>query len=132
MKLNGKLYLRESCILNILEDIVILLEQGNWNKINTEFASHVKQEHADEVSKKISEFQDMYRVYFKHENYRKLNDVLSMAEENKYDVIKDKVSLFSQGAYGVIVSSEASSIEKFVFNKCVDYFISKLESNYGN
>lgn len=132
MKLNGKLYLRESCILNILEDIVILLEQGNWNKINTEFANHVKQEHADEVSKKISEFQDMYRVYFKQENYRKLNDVLSMAEENKYDVIKDKVSLFSQGAYGVIVSSEASSIEKFVFNKCVDYFISKLESNYGS
>ena len=90
MKLNGKLYLKEPCVLNILEDIVILLEQGDWNKIHNEFGNHVNQEHADEVSKKISEFQDMYRVYFKQENYRKLDDILSMAEENKYDVVKDK------------------------------------------
>ena len=129
MKLNGKLYLKESSVLDILEDIVIILEQGEWHKIHKEFGNHVKQEHAEDVAKQLADFQDMFRVYFRQESYRKIEDIISISEENMYDVVKEKVSLYTQGAYGVIISSDDSSIKKFVFNKSINYFISKLEKS---
>ena len=132
MKLNGKLYLKENTILYCLEDIIILLETGKWHKIHKSLSSHVNSEHADAVAKKLAKFQDMFRVYFKKENYKKLEDVIMISEENMYDAIKEKVSLYSQGAYGVIISSDSSSIEKYVFNKCIQYFTFKLTSKYGN
>lgn len=132
MKLNGKFYLKEQNVLNELEDIIILLETENWKKIDESLGTHVNSEHADSVAKKLADFQDMFRVYFKKENYKKNEEIISISEENMYDTIKEKVSLYSQGAYGVIISSDSSSIEKYVFNKCIQYFIFKLTSKYGN
>jgi len=132
MKLNGKFYLKEQTVLNELEDIIIILEQGEWHKISNEFGNHIKPEHADNVAKKLSDFQDMFRVYFKTESYRKLDEMLTLAEENMYDPIKEKVNLYSQGAYGVIISADSSSIVKFLFNKCIEYFIKNLINHYGN
>ena len=74
----------------------------------------------------------MFRVYFKTESYRKLDEMLALAEENRYDPIKEKVNLYSPGAYGVIISPHSSSIEKFLFNKCIKYFIKNLTNHYGN
>ena len=132
MKLNGQFYLKEQIVLNELEDIVIILEQEEWYKISTEFGNHVNSEHANKVAKQLSDFQDMFRVYFKNESYRKLDEMLILAEENMYDPIKEKVNLYSQGAYGVIISADSSSIEKFLFNKCIEYFIKNLTNHYGN
>ena len=88
---------------------------------------NIKPAHADNVAKKLAQFQDMFFAYFETETYCKLDTALEMTEENKYDPKKEKVSLFSQGAYGVTIQSDDDSCEKYIFNVCLHIFIKKIK-----
>ena len=126
MKLNGKKYLKQDSVTNTLEDMIILLEMGSYYEIS-DAIRNIKPDHADNVAKKLAQFQDMFLVYFETETHCKLDTLLEMADENKYDPHKEKVSLFSQGAYGVTVHADADSCERYIFNVCLQVFASKLK-----
>lgn len=128
MKLNGKIYLKQEFVTNILEDIIILLEMGSYYEIS-DAIRNIKPTHADNVAKKLAQFQDMFFAYFETEAYCKLDIALEMTDENKYDPAKEKVSLFSQGAYGVTIQADDDSCERYIFNVCLQIFTSKLKKN---
>ena len=52
--------------------------------------------------------------------------VTEIANKNKHDPKKESVKLFSQGAYGTIIIADVNSVERYVFNKCIDYFIENV------
>jgi hypothetical protein len=126
MKLNGHTYLKRDPVTDIIEDIIILLEMGSYYEIS-DAISNIKPENADNVAKKLAQFQDMFSAYFETESYCKLDTALEMTEENKYDPHKEKVSLFSHGAYGITVRADDDSAERYIFNVCLQVFMSKLK-----
>ncbi len=126
MKLNGKVYLKESEIINLLEDIIISLECGDYAVI-AESIRDIKVENAENTAINLASFQDMYRAYFKNEKYCKMDLALEMAETNLYDATKERVKLYTQGAYGVRIRSDDKSVEKYVFNTCVCVFIKRIK-----
>ena len=79
------------------------------------------------VAKRLASFQDMFYVFFKTEKYCKLDTATEMTMENLYDSNKEKVSLFSQGAYGVTIQADDNSCERYIFNVCLQVFTSKLK-----
>lgn len=129
MKLNGKIYLRQETIINTLEDIVILLEMGQYYEIS-DAIRNIKPENAENVAVQIAKFQDMFMVYFQNENYCKVDTILEMTQENQYDPKKEKVSLYTQGAYGIKVASDKDATERYIFNVCLQVFMSKIKINY--
>tara|TARA_Y100000385_G_C12765149_1_gene496810 strand:+ start:164 stop:559 length:396 start_codon:yes stop_codon:yes gene_type:complete len=131
MKLNGKIYVKEEYIINILEDIVILLELGNYYEISKSIKD-IKPENADNVAVKIAQFQDTFRVMFKKENYCKLDDIMEVINENSYDPKKESVKLYTQGAYGITITADADSIERYVFNVCLYIFKIKIVNTLQN
>ena len=122
MKLNGKIYLREDVIRNELEDLIILLEQGDYFLI-AESIKNIRPENAENVAIKLAKFQDMFIAFYKTENYCKIDDILEMTEENLYDPKKESVCLINRGAYGVtiqrivILVNDISLILSYVFMK---------------
>lgn len=127
MKLNGKVYVKEEQVINILEDIVILLELGSYHEISKSIKD-IKPENADNVAIKIAQFQDMFRVVYKKENYCKLDTIIEMIDENSYDPKKESVKLFTQGAYGITMRADEESVERYVFNVCLHIFKIKITS----
>jgi len=126
MKLNGKAYIKEEQVINILEDIVILLELGSYHEISKSIKD-IKPENADNVAVKIAQLQDMFRVMFKKENYCKLDVIIETIDENSYDPNKESVKLFTQGAYGIRIRADEDSIERYIFNVCLQILKSKLK-----
>ena len=126
MKLNGNKYLSQEEILNELEDIIILLESGKYYAI-AESIKDVKVETAENCAKMLAHFQDMFRAYCKLERYCKLDVVLQMTRDNLYDSKKEKVSIFTQGAYGVTIRSDDKAAEKYVFNTCLYVFMKNIK-----
>lgn len=127
MKLNGKVYLKESEIINLLEDIIISLECGNYSNIS-ESIKDIKVENAENTAVNLASFQDMYRAYFKNEKYCKVDLVLEMAETNLYDSKNESVKLFTHGAYGVRIRADNKTAEKFIFNTCLYIFMKKVKN----
>jgi hypothetical protein len=127
MKLNGNIYLTHEEIINELEDLIILLEGGSYRTIS-DTISDIKVETADDVAEKLAEFQDMFRAYFKNETYCKLNVALELATDNLYDSKKEKVSIFTQGAYGVTIRSDEEAAKKYVFNTCLYVFMKNIKT----
>lgn len=130
MKLNGKIYLKQDNVINTLEDIIILLETGSYHQIAGSI-KNIKPENAEVVAKRLASFQDMFYVFFKTEKYCKLDTATEMTIENLYDSNKEKVSLFSQGAYGVTIRSDAAAAEKYIFNTCLFVFMKKIKQFNG-
>lgn len=126
MKLNGNLYLKQEEIINELEDLIILLEGGNYRSI-AESISDIKVETADTTAKNLADFQDMFRVYFKNEKYCKLDIAIEMTMDNLYDPNKETVSIFTKGAYGVTIRSDNKAAEKYVFNTCLYVFMKNIK-----
>tara|TARA_B100002019_G_scaffold255170_1_gene237675 strand:+ start:316 stop:720 length:405 start_codon:yes stop_codon:yes gene_type:complete len=131
MKLNGKIYLREDVIRNELEDLIILLEQGDYFLI-AESIKNIRPENAENVAIKLAKFQDMFIAFYKTENYCKIDDILEMTEENLYDSKKESVSLFSRGAYGITIKADDDSCEKFIFNTCLYVFMKNIKKYNQN
>jgi hypothetical protein len=131
MKLNGKIYIKEEHIINILEDIVILLELGNYYEISKSIKD-IKPENADNVAEKLAQFQDTFRVMFRNENYCKLDDIMEVIDENSYDPKKESVKLYTQGAYGIKIRADEESTERYVFNVCLYIFKMKIENDLHN
>ena len=125
MKLNGKTYFKKDSILHAIEELIIKLETGEYYRIS-EKIKDIKVENAENVAVKLSQFQDMFRSYFKHENYCNEETAKEMAEESMYDPKKEKVSLYSSGAYGIRMRADDDAVEKYVFNVCIRIFIVKL------
>jgi hypothetical protein len=125
MKLNGKFYLREETILNIIEDIIILLETGSYYVISDKIRN-IEPTNAENVATKLALFQDMFRAFFKKENYCKYDDAVDMVDANMYDPKKESVKLFTQGAYGIIIKADSESADRYIFNICLRVFIARL------
>jgi hypothetical protein len=130
MKLNGKIYLKEDTVRNEIEDLIILLEQGDYRLI-AESIKNIRPENAENVAIKLAQFQDMFIALYETENYCKLDDILEMANENLHDSKKETVSLFTSGAYGVIIASDKDASERYIFNICVYVFMKKIKNKYN-
>ena len=126
MKLNGKVYLKQNTVIYIIEDIIISLEMGSYYEIS-DAIKNIKPEEADNVAKKLAQFQDMFRAYYEEETHCKLDYAIEITEENMYDPNKEKVGLHSQGAYGVTIRADKDSVERYIFNVCLQIFIKKLK-----
>jgi uncharacterized protein with NAD-binding domain and iron-sulfur cluster len=130
MKLNGNIYLSQEEIINELEDLIILLEEGSYCII-AESIKDIKVETAENCAKMLADFQDMFRAYCKLERYCKLDLVLQMTNDNLYDNKKEKVSIFTQGAYGVTIRSDEEAAKKYVFNTCLYVFMKNIKKFRG-
>lgn len=126
MKLNGKIYLKEDTVRNEIEDLIILLEQGDYRLI-AESIKNIRPENAENVAIKLAKFQDMFIVFYKTENYCKIDDILEMTEENLYDPKKESVCLITRGAYGVTIQADSDSCERYIFNTCLYVFMKKIK-----
>ena len=126
MKLNGKVYLKEDNVKNLIEDLIILLECGDYYLIS-ESIKNIRPINAENVAMKLAKFQDMFIAFYTTENYCKIEDILEMTEENLYDPKKESVSLFTRGAYGVTIQADAESCERYIFNTCLYVFMKKIK-----
>lgn len=122
MKLNGRDYLTKYAIKSRLDNIIFILNQDGWNQIDTSFKNYVNSTHASQVANQISKFYEKFDEPFKHQKFISFDEITKITNENKHDPKKVSVKLFSQGAYGTIILADVNSVERYVFNRCLDYF----------
>lgn len=118
MKLNGKFYLREATIINQIEDLIILLESESYTSISKNIRN-ISVDNAEVVALKLAKLQDMFIVYFKNESHCKCEFAVDMLEDNMYDPNTDSVKLYTRGAYGVSIKADEESVNKYIFNICL-------------
>lgn len=128
MKLNGKFYFNEQFVLHQIDQIILLLEHDKYEKIYSAFKSYVNKSHIENVLILLQKFKNTVNEYFKKDHYKKLEELKTILEENKYDSKKESVKLYSQGAYGTIINADDASVQKYVFNKCLDHFYENINN----
>tara|TARA_B100001093_G_C26860593_1_gene1030023 strand:- start:31839 stop:32234 length:396 start_codon:yes stop_codon:yes gene_type:complete len=126
MKLNGQDYLTKYTVKRRLDDIILILKQDGWKQIDSSFKNYVNSTHASKVATQILKFYEKFNELFQNQKFVSYNEVIEIANENKHDPKKESVKLFSQGAYGTIILADVNSVERYVFNKCIDYFIENV------
>tara|TARA_B100001057_G_scaffold490891_1_gene580021 strand:- start:529 stop:942 length:414 start_codon:yes stop_codon:yes gene_type:complete len=132
MKLNGHFYLKEQTVSNELNTIIVLLTKNDgYTKIYSGFKSYVKETHVKKVARTLTEFQEKLCEKFKKDKFIKLSEIIRISQDQKHDPSKESVKLYSQGAYGTIINADVSSVERYVFNKCIDYLCNILTNAYG-
>ena len=126
MKLNGRNYLTKYAVKGRLDDIICLLKQDEWNKIDSTFKNYVNSGHASKVANQLSIFYNKFNKLFQNQKFISFDEIEKITNENKHNPKKESVKLFSQGAYGTIILADVNSVERYVFNKCLDYFIENV------
>tara|TARA_B100001093_G_scaffold501202_1_gene552560 strand:- start:257 stop:658 length:402 start_codon:yes stop_codon:yes gene_type:complete len=126
MKLNGRDYLSKYAIKGRLDNIIFMLNQDGWNQIDNSFKNYVNSTHASQVANQLLIFYDKFDKPFKNQKFISFDEITKITNENKHDPKKVSVKLFSQGAYGTIILADVNSVERYVFNKCLDYFIENV------
>lgn len=126
MKLNGKVYIKWNTVSDILEDIIIYMETGNYLIVSQDLED-IENDDIDGITRDLAQFQDMYNAYFKKESYISYCRIIEIAEENMYDPTKYSVGLYNLGAYGVKRRSSSEARNRFIFNECIYKFIRSIK-----
>jgi hypothetical protein len=131
MKLNGQFYVKMSVVMGCVHDISMNLSDGGYHEIS-EAIRNIKPENASSVVSLLDDFVDdsLYPMCVGEnktkDEYVKLSKVIDVIEDSVYDPKKHDVALFKTGAYGIKVSAESESINKYIYNVCMHILTLKI------
>ena len=82
---------------------------------------------ADDVAKKLAEFQDMFSMHFEKESYLKADLAIEYAKRKMYDPKTVKVGKYRTGSFGIQVKAEDEEIVRYVYNVCMEVFAKEFK-----
>jgi hypothetical protein len=124
MKLNGQFYIKMNVVMGCIHDVSMSLSDGGYHEIS-ESIRNIKPENASSVVSLLDDFVDdsLYPMCIgkdkTKDEYIKLSKVIDVIEDSLYDPEEHDVALFKAGAYGIKVSAEFESINKYIYNVCI-------------
>ena len=83
---------------------------------------------ADDVAKKLADFQDTFSIHFNTEDYLKAELASEYANQKMYDPKKENVAKYRSGAYGVRIKASDDEIVRYVFNVCLKVLAKEFSS----
>lgn len=126
MKLNGKIYLREDDVVEILEDMIASLEAGDYMSISSAI-KQIRPKNAKNTATQLYPVLSKFVEFFKTEKYIKCEDAIARMRDDMHDPKQTKVALYISGAYGVKTRADDDITERYIFNVCLHICVVKLE-----
>ena len=120
MKLNGQYYIQMDSVVDCIDTISSSLSNGSYYEIS-DAIRNIKPENAQSVINLIDSTvdNDIYPIKSDDDRFVKLNSVVSAIGNSLYDTDQHEVALFKSGAYGIRISADSTSIDKYVYNVCM-------------
>ena len=119
IKLNGKTYLSRDEIFYAIEQHVISMEMAHYHEISPAIGD-IQPEIADNVAKKLGDFQQIFLDHFKKEKYLKAELAVDFAKQKMFDPKTTKVGKYQSGAFGMRITAKDDAVVRYVFNVCME------------
>ena len=119
IKLNGKTYLNKDEIFYAIEQHVISMEMAHYHEISPAIGD-IQPEIADNVAKKLADFQQIFLDHFKKEKYLKAELAVDFAKQKMFDPKTTKVGKYQSGAFGMRINAKDDVVVRYVFNVCME------------
>ena len=119
IKLNGKTYLNKDEIFYAIEKHVISMEMAHYHDISSAIGD-IQPEIADNVAKKLADFQTIFLDHFKKEKYLKAELAVEFAKQKMFDPKTIKVGKYQSGAFGMRINAKDDAVVRYVFNVCME------------
>ena len=119
IKLNGKTYLNKDEIFYAIEQHVISMEMAHYHEISPAIGD-IQPEIADNVAKKLADFQQIFLDHFEKEKYLKAELAVDFAKKKMFDPKTTKVGKYKSGAFGMRISANDDEVVRYVFNVCME------------
>lgn len=120
MHLNGKVYLDEEDVATTLGRVLTMLDDGSCAKVDAAFFD-AEQNELDELTAMFVSLIDKLELYFKTENFVKLDDLVRKCESEKFDDIS--AYRWKTGAFGIKVKMDGDQFVAYLFNQCMGWCI---------
>lgn len=121
IKLNGQPYFSKDEIFSIIEKHIISIELADYYEVSSAIGD-IKVEVADDVAKKLADFQTSFDNFFEKENYMKIDEAIKHTNSRMYDPRKISVCKYKTGSFGVKILAEHKEIVRYVYNVCLEVF----------
>lgn len=119
IKLNGKTYLNKDEIFYAIEQHVISMEMAHYHEISPAIGD-IQPDIADNVAKKLADFQQIFLDHFKKEKYLKAELAVDFAKQKMFDPKTTKVGKYQSGAFGMRINAKDDAVVRYVFNVCME------------
>jgi hypothetical protein len=127
IKLNGKPYLTQDEILSIIERHIISIEMASYYEVSPAIGD-IPTNVADDVAKKLAEFQDTFSLHFDKEIYLKAELAVEYAKRKMYDPKKVSVGKHRTGSFGIQLRARDDEIVRYVYNICMEVFAKEFRN----